>query len=530
MQGTIGAFPSKRSFGQIKVHVAELLKALRENCIDQLNVELCEALVVTLGRVITAISGKCTKNGDFSLLADNEDTIFALIFAAYAFVNAAESEPAKCKEIGRQIVTTVETLDKVLQRGEGRFLIRNTVRLVADLMRRDYANVTKYSAEVKQILLIYQVLSVDELKSLVEVRIEPEPQPKPAEETKAELAIAQANPAETKTDTSETSKDHPTTAPPPATSLAPKPEEKSAPAPSPATVTKTIEDCGYELATKVARQSKDKEVVMKAVTLLELLINKFKASLPLVSEKVVSALGAAFAADIDPKAVVPLRRRVLKLMNYMRKLHPRPLPKPVVRIWLDTGNKAMQMATKDIDFRRESIQSLTGVCDELLEGENKMGVLEAYPELKQLAAVCLEELWNKDEDIRLYSSKCLLDILNHYPAQTVATAKYAEGQVIGLALSQVKPSRESVENVKELVRFEEEAHKKIVGSLEETVEKLVSFAVDEGGAPRDNVVKALAHIMRVQSVYIVKEHMSALAQGFLARCSFLKTLAKEIVG
>ena len=464
LQGTIGALPPKFSFGPIKTDIAEVLKLLHDNCLDQINFEICGALIGTLNRLISSIASKSSKNGDVSPLAENEEILFNLLITCYAFLNSTETEAAKCKPLVLQIGSTVELIDKVLLRGEGKFMIRNTQSLVAKLLAKDYGNVTKHSMELKQILLVFQVTTGDELKAGVKL------------------------------------------------------EEKEV----------SIEECGYMLAEKISKQSKDKEVIMKVINLIEVFIAKYKEDVHLISERVVSALRAAFAADIDAKAIVILRRRILRLQNSMRKLHKRPLPMQLVKSYLETSTKMLAMPVKEIDFRKESMQFLVSVCEELFDGEGKSAVFAEYPEMKQVTEICIDELWNKDEDMRLFASKCVPVIVGHYPFQTAEAGQFADEQLIDISISNKKP-KEIMERVTALVKAEEAVSKELIGDFTGVLDKLISFAIDEGGAPRDNIILTLKSLMKRKSIYILKEYLVSINQGFLMRSQFLKQLIKESI-
>eukprot|EP01022_Parablepharisma_sp_SALTPOND_P004476 TRINITY_DN120366_c2_g1_i1.p1 TRINITY_DN120366_c2_g1~~TRINITY_DN120366_c2_g1_i1.p1 ORF type:complete len:897 (-),score=130.63 TRINITY_DN120366_c2_g1_i1:2894-5584(-) len=461
IQGTIDSFPSKFSFGPIKEHIKQVFDTLKENCLDQINVEICQTLVGTMHRIIKSITGKTLKNKDLSLLIENEETIFAILVTAFAFINSIDHSE-KVKAISSQITECTQMIDTVLMKGEGKFMIRNIKELMKELLSRSYANLTKHSIELKQILLVYQVLGIDELSQTFTTK-----------------------------DSNEIS----------------------------------LMDCAYVLVTKIASESKDKEVVMKSIGVVEALLNKYQAELHTISTKAVSTLSAAYSSDIDPKAVVPLRRRILKIYSNIKKSHKRPLPEEVVKMWLDAGVKALTMASKDIEFRKEAIGFLYSVCEETFEGEGKAELLSTYSEYKQVNEICFEEIWNKNEDIRLFASKCIPLIINHYPVQSLEADKFASPLLLGTLYGQTMPHG-AIEKTVEIIKSEEEKHKLDIADV---VEKLITFAVDEGGAPRENIMIALKRMARAQTVYLLKEYLTATVQGFLVRIQFLKTLFKDLL-
>ncbi len=462
VKGTVEAFPSKISFSTIKPVVAEALKSLKENCLDQINFQICQNLIAAMRNLIGAVTRKTTKNKDLSLLLENEQTIFDILIAGYAFINTPEFA-AKNKEILAQINECVNIIDKVLMKGEGKFMIRNIKELVKILLAKPYTNVTKHSMELKQILLVYQVTETEELKEMI--MIGPE-----------------------------------------------------------VTTAVTLEDAGYALVTKIATESKDKDVIMKSITIIEALLGKYAASLPVVAPKAIPALLSAYNSDIDPKAVPVIRRKILKIFGSVKKSHPKPVSEVVFKGWLDAAIKALTMICKEVEFRREAAAFLWGVCDEVCEGENKVELFTTYPALKQVLSICLEEVWNKDEDIRLCAAKCLPVLTGHFPEQSAEAKAFSEAHILGIIYAGAKP-KDAIDKACDLIKL----HETQAGlSMSETVEKLVTFAVDEGGASKEFVIKALKQLGKSQSVFLLKEYIVALLQGFLVRAQFLRGLFKEI--
>jgi len=462
LQGSILCYPSKLSFTNISSYVKDVFNSLKENCLDQINPQLCHLLVETMNRIIKSIVAKALKNKDYSLLLDNEETIFTILMTCYAYINSADALP-NSKEIQNKIQECINFIDSVILKGEGKFMIRNIKSLITKLYDKEFGSLTKHSIELQQILLIYQVLGVDELKENIQK------------------------------DSKEIS----------------------------------LEDCAYSMICRISKESKDKEVIMKCVGILEVLFNKYFTDLSSVSPKITNSLSAIFAADIDPKSILILRRRVLKLFTSIFKSHKRPISDEVLKIFIDNSNKALLMQAKDIEFRKEFIGFLSKVCEEILQSDTCQPELieTRFQELKQVTEICLEEIWNKDEDIRLYASKCILSIINHYPEQQHTAKVFSEPILLGILYANTKP-KETLDKTFELLKEEEKLHPRLM--LQDIVEKLLVFAVDEGGAPRDNIVNALKRIGKVQTIFLLKEYLVAIVQNFLVRTVFLKSMLKEV--
>jgi hypothetical protein len=57
---------------------------------------------------------------------------------------------------------------------------------------------------------------------------------------------------------------------------------------------------------------------------------------------------------------------------------------------------------------------------------------------------------------------------------------------------------------------------------------LVGFGVDEGGAPKECILTALKQMEKGQGIYLLKEYLVEILQGFLVRAQFFKGLLKEV--
>eukprot|EP00826_Nyctotherus_ovalis_P023202 TRINITY_DN1784_c0_g8_i2.p1 TRINITY_DN1784_c0_g8~~TRINITY_DN1784_c0_g8_i2.p1 ORF type:complete len:875 (+),score=299.36 TRINITY_DN1784_c0_g8_i2:535-3159(+) len=462
LKGTVESFPSKYNFDLIREHVGKVFKVLAENCLDQINMEICEALVHCMLDIIKAIADKTSKNGDRSLLKDNEAIIFAILITAYAFVSSLEANPKtsdKLKAISTNIAACMNAIDSTIT-SESSFIIRNIIILLRQLLPKTYTGITKHSIELKQILLIYKVLTKEDLNLLVE------------HEGK-ELRIR---------------------------------------------------DCAFVLVEKISAESKDKEVIMKLVGIMEALMLKYEGDLSLIAPQSVNALFTIYNADIDPKAVVALRGRIIGLFTEMMKVVARPLSEQIVSVLFGAAIKGLTMETKDIGFRKESMKFLCRVVEEVFAEEGKPQLLTAHKQSREILSICLDELWNKDEDIRLYASNCIAAIVNHYPAERTEADQVSMPCMVEIIYSHAKP-KDYMTKVCELVKEEEKNQLEVEG----TVEKMINFAVDEGGAPRENITKALGRVAKVAPIYLIKEYMKAIEQSFLVRIQFIRMIFKELL-
>jgi len=460
IQGTVQSFPSKYNFDLIREYVKEVFKTLSENCLDQINMDMCEALIHSIHNIIKSIADKTSKNKDMRLLKENEEMIFSILITAYAFINSSEINikmDEKAKVISDKIRDTMNIIDTIISTTEGIFIIRNIKTLIKDLLPKTYTGTTKHSIELKQILLIYKVLNKDDLKNKVEQDV-------------------------------------------------------------------TIKDTAFILLKKIAAESKDKEVIMKLVGVIENLLVKYENDIDSIAFQAVSTLFDIYNADIDPKAVIILRKRVLGLFFNIMNPIKRPLKEQLVKLWINASLKGLTMETKDTEFRKEIIKFLCKVAEEVLEGEGQTQLLTSYAEFKEALKICLDELWNKNEDIRLYASNCIVSIVNHYPAERNEADQVAMPCIVEIVYSHAKP-KDYVGKVNELIK---EEGKNGLG-IEEVVEKMINFAVDEGGAPRDNISKALGRIAKVAPIYLIKEYLKAMEQSFLVRVQFIKMTFKELL-
>jgi hypothetical protein len=525
--------------------VKNIWKAFQYDCLSQINLELCTALINSLLAILNAIARKAPKNQDISLLADHEPALFEIIITAFSFLNAYEGEAAKTRELTQKVMGCVDVIDKVVQRGEGRFMIRNAKNLVAELVHKEYKNATKHSMELKQILLIYQLLDLSDLSVSIETPeptiIPPKPSPPPEAKMPPSAPLGPASTASTtaegKAGTVEESKDSiaaqaNVTVPEPmaAQTAPPNPppveEIKSVMCAEqlPKMVTMTLESCAYFLAKKLAKESKDKEVAAKAVGLLEMLLEKRKGALETVSEMAVGALCVVFDADIEPKAFVILRERILKVLDSIRRTHKRPLPDTLIRSWIETGIKAVAMTAKEFTVRRSGMLLLCLLSDETLEGNRHSPALSEW---KTVLPLALDEMWSKNEDIRLAACKCLQNILRNCPPQSEVAETLASMNLPQLLLTQKNVMKDLVDAITLQLNTEDGSSFALIGSMKAIVDKLITFAVDEGGPARDTIRQTLVVLARTHSLFILKEYITALVQGYLVRTQFIKALFKD---